>query len=194
MSLTSDNIGTPALRRSSSAMVTEPVDLKKAAQAWAEELEEPNVHSFLVLAMVQRLSLYVERQFTALARGYGVNSGDLRILLALARSAPDHALRPTELFNQLLITSGAVSKQVDRLASLGLVRRTTHPSDVRIQLVSLEDRGHEIAKNAMRTITTSFCGVESLDQSQNAEIVSALELLLQTVEDASLGNAGEVEK
>ncbi|QYB00239.1 MarR family transcriptional regulator (plasmid) [Rhodococcus sp. USK10] len=162
-----------------------PPDLKDLARQWSSELRRADVHPFLITAMVQRISLHIERQFVDIARSHGLGAGDLRVLLALARSGPEYALRPTELFRQLLITSGAVSKQVERLVALNLVRRATHPSDIRIQLVVLEDAGHQIARHAMETIISSFCGLQSLDTQQSNEIAAALKLLLTTVESAS---------
>jgi DNA-binding MarR family transcriptional regulator len=191
LSSTSDSRDAITTGRPRKSAVTEPSNLQKIAQDWSEELHETDVYPFLITASIQRLSLYIERQFVEVARDYGLGAGDLRILLVLARSGPDYALRPTDLFRQLLITSGAVSKQVDRLVALRLVRRATHSSDVRIQMVCLEDRGHEIAREVMHTITTSFCGLEGLSRSQNAKVVSALELLLHTVESVLDENGGE---
>ncbi|WP_257890426.1 hypothetical protein [Rhodococcus sp. USK10] len=58
-------------------------------------------------------------------------------------------------------------------------------------MVCLEDRGREIARAVMHTITTSFCGLEGLSRTQNAKVVSALELLLRTVETVFEEDAGE---
>ncbi|MFV0457752.1 MAG: MarR family winged helix-turn-helix transcriptional regulator [Actinomycetales bacterium] len=143
----------------------------------------------MIMAGVQRISHHVEREFSALARRYGLGPGDLRILLVLARSAPDYALRPTEIYQQLLITSGAVTKQVDRLVAFGLVRRTVHPDDVRILLIALEERGHVIAREAMMAVTTSFCGIQDLNATQKADVAGALDLLLKTAQNASASPA-----
>src|SRR3546814_265758 len=44
---------------------------------------------------------------------FGISAADMRVLFALRRAPPSYALRPTELFRSLLVTSGAITKQVD---------------------------------------------------------------------------------
>jgi DNA-binding MarR family transcriptional regulator len=159
-------------------------DLEQVGEKWTAALGGRDVSNFLLAASIQRLSQHIEREFVALAREERLGPGDVRILLALRRTEAPHALRPADLFRQLFITSGAVSKQVDRLAERGLVRRTVHSSDTRIQLVCLETSGKMIAERLMEQMSYSFCGFETLapkDQQQTLRILSSL---LSLVSDA----------
>lgn len=162
-------------------------DLRRAAEAWSAELDGLNVTSFLVSVTVQRLSQHVERAFIAVARRYELGPGDARILLVLRRSGPNYAVSPTELFRQLLITSGAVSKQVDRLVEVGLVTRVPDPETLRGLLVRLEPPGRDIADAMMREICTSFCGLERLGPEQAHEILDVLARLQALMEQAESG-------
>lgn len=164
-------------------------DLAETARRWTEELGDIRTEPFLIAATVQRLSLYVEREFTALARARDVGPGDLRILLVLARTNPGHALAPKELFRQLLITSGAVSKQVDRLVERGLVRRTADPDVLRGVLVELLPAGHELADDAMRSLVGSFCGLETLSTTESQRIYRTLDRLRVHMEQAHTDEA-----
>ncbi|HEX4247693.1 MAG TPA: MarR family transcriptional regulator [Pseudonocardia sp.] len=149
-------------------------DLRRAAASWSAELDGLDVTSFMVAATVQRLSQHIERAFVAVARRHRLGPGDLRILLALRRSGPRYALSPTELFRRLLITSGAVSKQVDRLVEVGLVTRVADPDTLRGLLVRLEPDGRAIADAAMREICSDFLGLERLDAEQARRALDAL--------------------
>lgn len=159
-------------------------DLAEIARSWTEELGDVPTESFLIAATLQRLSLYVEREFTALARARDVGPGDLRILLVLARTSPGHALAPKDLFRQLLITSGAVSKQVDRLVERGLVRRIADPDELRGVLVELQPAGRQLADDAMRSLVTSFCGLETLSATESQQVYRTLDRLRAHVEQA----------
>jgi DNA-binding MarR family transcriptional regulator len=95
-----------------------------------------------------------EAEFRRLAIKFGIGPGDLRILLALRRSGVHNPKRPTDLFQSLLVTSGAVTKQVDRLAARGLVKRSADPSYQRGSLIRLTARGAKVADTAIQAICT----------------------------------------
>jgi DNA-binding MarR family transcriptional regulator len=161
------------------------LDPRRAAASWSEELDGLDVTSFMVAATVQRLSQHIERAFVAVARRHRLGPGDLRILLALRRSGPSCALSPTELFRRLLITSGAVSKQVDRLVEVGLVTRVADPDTLRGLLVRLEPGGRAIADAAMREICSDFLGLQRLDAEQARRALDALGELQAVMEGSA---------
>ncbi|MEU0033598.1 MarR family transcriptional regulator [Streptomyces sp. NPDC006333] len=167
--------------RHSPAEAAEPSEI---ADAWARELPSLDLTPFLVSGGILRLSQQVERAFTAVARSNGIGPGDLRVLLALRRSGPDYAMSPTALFKRLMITSGAVSKQVDRLAELELVERVSDPDILRGVLISLKPAGRTIAENAMLRISTSFCGLENLSAAEAGRALEVLGHLQRTMDAA----------
>ncbi|MFG3019984.1 MarR family winged helix-turn-helix transcriptional regulator [Streptomyces sp. NPDC048254] len=164
---------------------TETSEPSEIAAAWAGELPGLDLAPFLVSAGILRLAQQVEHAFTALARSSGIGPGDLRVLLALRRSAPTYAMSPTALFKRLMITSGAVSKQVDRLAELGLVERVPDPEVLRGVLISLRPAGRTIAEDAMRRIATSFCGLEHLSAAEASQALDVLSNLQRTMDAAA---------
>lgn len=114
----------------------------------------------------------------------------MRILLVLGRSAPRYAASPTELFRQLLITSGAVSKQIDRLVEIGLVTRVADPDVLRGLLVRLEPAGKEIADAAMREICSSrYSGLDQLGEEQIHICLDLLTRLQELVEESTAGGS-----
>ncbi|MEV6925177.1 MarR family transcriptional regulator [Dactylosporangium sp. NPDC051485] len=156
--------------------------LGEVAREWTEELGDVPVGPFLIAATIQRLSQYIEREFARVARKYGIGPGDLRILFVLARMNPAHQLAPKDLIKELLVTSGAVSKQVDRLAEQGLVTRIADPDILRGVLIRLEPEGRKIADDAAREIMTENCGLETLAEAQSTRILRTLNGLLTVVE------------
>ncbi|MFJ4626954.1 MarR family winged helix-turn-helix transcriptional regulator [Streptomyces sp. NPDC088847] len=164
----------------------EAPDPRRVAEAWSAELDGLDVSPFLIGSAVQRVARHFERAFVKLTRAYDLGPGEMRILLVLGRSAPKYAVSPTELFRQLLITSGAVSKQIDRLVEIGLVTRVADPDVLRGLLVRLEPAGKEIADAAMREICSSrYSGLEQLDQHDIQTYLGMLTRLQQLVEESA---------
>jgi DNA-binding MarR family transcriptional regulator len=160
--------------------------LTEVAALWSAELPALDLNPFLVAATIMRLSQRLERVFTATARARGVGPGEMRILLALRRSAPKYALSPTALFRSLMITSGAVSKQVDRLAELGHVTRVADPDVLRGVLIQLQPTGREIAEDAMREICSANGGLENLSANDARTVLDALSLVGSVLDEAEL--------
>ena len=97
-------------------------DLEELLGRWTDGAKVEEKDFLQVAVGVVLLSQVVEREFQKLAQEtLGLGASDLRILLVLRRAKPDFELRPTDLFRRLLVTSGAVTKQVDRLVERGLV-------------------------------------------------------------------------
>jgi DNA-binding MarR family transcriptional regulator len=148
----------------------EPADV---AARWSVELPDLDLNPFLVSGTIMRLAQRLERVFTGTARARGVGPGELRILLALRRSG-----------RSLMITSGAVSKQVDRLAELGLVARVADPDALRGVLIQLRPAGRETAEDAMREICSANGGLENLSDADARTVLSALSLVSAVLDEA----------
>ena len=154
------------------------------AALWSAELPDLDLNPFLVSGTIMRLAARLERVFTATARARGVGPGELRVLLALRRSGPRYALSPTALFRSLMITSGAVSKQVDRLEELGLVARVADPDALRGVLIQLQPTGRQTAEDAMREICSANGGLENLSDQDAHTVLRALSLVAGVLDEA----------
>lgn len=84
-----------------------------------------------------------------IARKYGVSGADMRILFALLRLGPPYRLRPTDLFESLLIPSATMTRQIERLVQLGYIERSPDPDDGRVILASLTAKGASVADSAL---------------------------------------------
>ena len=77
---------------------------------------------------------------------------DMRVLFALRRGGPPYVKRPTDLFQALLVTSGAMTKKVDRLASLGMVERVRDPGHLGGFLIRLTKKGVQVADEMVEVL------------------------------------------
>src|SRR5258706_12624076 len=76
----------------------------------------------------------------------------MRVLFALRRGGPPYVKRPTDLFKALLVTSGAMTKKVDRLATLGMVERVQDPGHLGGFLFSLAKKGFPVAHQKVQNL------------------------------------------
>src|SRR5260370_36408236 len=95
---------------------------------WQRERGDLDLSNFLLAIYLMRLGSVIERDFDGLCQQrYRISGSDMRVLFALRRGGPPYVKRPTDLFKALLVTSGAMTKKVDRLATLGMVERVQDP-------------------------------------------------------------------
>jgi len=117
---------------------------------WQREREDLDLQNFLLAIYFMRLGTLVDRAYDRYCqKQFGINGGDMRLMLALRRSGPPYVKRPTDLFRALLVTSGAITKKVDRLVDAGFVERSVDPSHSGGFLVHLTKKGLHVVEQAI---------------------------------------------
>jgi DNA-binding MarR family transcriptional regulator len=102
-----------------------------------------------------RLSAMLGAQVnTELAR-LGLTKGEYEILAVLRASGVPYRLRPSDLTNRLLLTSGGTSNLLRRLAAADLVEREADASDARSSWVRLSTEGVKLAEEAVRSASAA---------------------------------------
>ena len=71
----------------------------------------------------------------------GLSLGGFDVLASLRRQGHPYELSPTELYQELLITSGTMTSRLNNLEKRGLIARRSHPGDRRSVVVSLTKSG-----------------------------------------------------
>ena len=113
---------------------------------WQRERGDLDLSNFLLAIYLMRLGTMIERDFDRLCQQrYRVSGSDMRVLFALRRGGPPYVKRPTDLFKALLVTSGAMTKKVDRLARFGMVDRVQDPGHLGGFLIRLTKKGVQVA-------------------------------------------------
>jgi DNA-binding MarR family transcriptional regulator len=116
---------------------------------WAAERPELDVSPLLVIGRIHRLALALTPELVEVYAGHGLGEGDFDVLATLRRQGTPYALTPGELGERTMVTSGAVTKRVDRLAAKGLVERRASTTDGRSRTVVLTHEGHRVIDAAM---------------------------------------------
>ena len=113
----------PGATRGSSSQIAE---VTRALVQARPDLDLGNVVMAIYLTTLGRI---IDQDFERYCtRHHRMRAADARILIALWRSGRSHAARPTDLFRGLYLSSGAITKQVDRLVARRLVQRIPDPA------------------------------------------------------------------
>src|SRR5438094_156722 len=120
-------------------------------EQWRHERPELDVSA---LATVGRLMRTAQLSHAALAGSmadYGLQPGWFDLLAPLRRAGKPYELNPTQLMRATMLSSGGVTKRLDRLVEAGLVERRPDPSDRRGTLVRLTPRGKRVVDKAVES-------------------------------------------
>src|ERR1700712_2463380 len=116
-------------------MTEDAVD--RIAAQWARERPELDVAPMTVIGRISRLADLIDQRLRLVFAEAGLGNGDFDVLATLRRSGEPFRLTPTELSDSTMVTSGAVTKRLDRLERDGLVERTVNAADARGRVVAL---------------------------------------------------------
>lgn len=172
------NDGTEHLRR----------HIEDVVSSWERERPDLDLSNFLLAICVMRLGRVLDDTYNRMCRkAYGISGADMRVLFALRRAGKPFARRPTDLFRALLVTSGAITKQVYRLSRLGFVDRLDDPAYPGGALIALTAKGLRAVDSATERLAKASPiapGVEHMTTTDRATgrriIQDMLEHLEQT--------------
>ena len=149
---------------------------------WQREHSELDLSNFLLAIYFMRLGTLVEQAFDKMCQGLcGISGSDMRVLLALRRNGHPYAKRPTDLYRALLVTSGAVTKKIDRLASLGMVERLPDPGHGGGFIVHLTRKGLDIVEKAIVKLANESSIAPAIAHFSDAERAAGNAFCLRTL-------------
>lgn len=129
--------------------MSEPLDhVARIQQAWARERPDLDVRPQGVIGRLHRLAGHLTEQLQLVYRRYGLGEGDFDVLAALRRAGRPFERAPGELAAYTMVTTGAMTKRIDRLERGGLVARRRSTTDGRGRVVALTDAGRQLIDQA----------------------------------------------
>ena len=115
---------------------------------WRAERPEIDTSPMGVIARLHRIADALRGELLTLYREHGLGEGEFDILATLRRSGAPFELTPSELAQQTMVTTGAVSKRLDRLETTGFVTRRENLEDARGRVVALTSQGRDAIDRA----------------------------------------------
>ncbi|MEU4292396.1 MarR family transcriptional regulator [Kribbella sp. NPDC026596] len=115
---------------------------------WARERPDVDTGPQGVIGRLHRIANHLTGELTLLYAQYGLSEGEFDVLAALRRAGAPYERAPGEIALHTMVTTGAVTKRVDRLEQAGLVRRRRSDDDGRGRVVRLTPAGKRLIDKA----------------------------------------------
>ncbi len=142
---------------------------------WAVERPDLDVGPVALIGRLHRLAERLAWELTTVYRRFGLAEGDFDALASLRRQGEPFALTCSALADATMITSGGMTKRIDRLVDAGLVRRRESESDGRSRLVELTPAGRALVDEAFTAhIANEHRLVGVLDPAERAQLTALI--------------------
>ncbi|MFB8277233.1 MarR family winged helix-turn-helix transcriptional regulator [Nocardia colli] len=128
---------------------SEPDAVDHIVGQWHRERPDLDLAPMHVIGRITRLHWAFDEHLNRVFNDYGLGRGEFDVLATLRRSGPPFELTAGELRDSTMVTSGAVTKRVDRLEQAGLVNRRAAADDARGRLIQLTDQGRAVIDKAV---------------------------------------------
>jgi DNA-binding MarR family transcriptional regulator len=165
--------------------VPEEDHVDRIVRAWAREDPDLEVEPMATIGRVLRVASYLERDVALELDRFELSVNEFNALCALRRVGEPHALSPAELSRALLISSGGLTRVVERLEARKLVVRTPNESDGRAVVVRLTEQGRSLQEAAMRAhLINEEALLGPIDESDRHALADILRTLLIAFENS----------
>lgn len=144
--------------------------------AWKRERPDVDIAPLVLLGRLLRAASVADAELGRGLAGFDLQPGWFDLLAALRRAGEPFELHPTQLMSATMLSSGGMTKRLDRLVEAGLVARRPDPADRRATLVRLTARGR---KTIDKALPVHIGNEERLLAALNAKDRKALDGLLR---------------
>jgi DNA-binding MarR family transcriptional regulator len=128
-----------------------PDHMDRILAQWRRERPDLDVEPIGVLGRLFRSAYLADESLAEGIAPHGLQPGWFDLLAALRRSGRPYELNPTRLMETTMLSSGGMTKRLDRMDEAGLVERRPDPADRRGTLVRLTRRGRAVIDKAVET-------------------------------------------
>ena len=115
--------------------------VSRIQQQWTEQRPDLDPAPQGIIGRLHRLANYLTEELCTVYAEHGLTEAEFDVLAALRRAGEPHSLAPGELAQQTMVTTGAMTKRLDKLVSNGWVTRALSGDDRRGRRISLTASG-----------------------------------------------------
>lgn len=147
-------------------------------QQWASEHPDMETSALEVAVRIQALGKALQRRAGRALAVHGLKHWEYDVLSVLRRQGKPFEMAATDISNEAMLTTGAMTTRIDGLEKRGLLRRRKSPKDGRSVLVRLSLKGRRLIDNAVDTrLNDANEALASLDASERANLALMLRKL-----------------
>lgn len=152
-------------------------------EQWGRARPDLDARPISVIGQMARLTQLIDPLLRPPFAAAGLGNGDFDVLAALRRAGAPFTLTPGGLSTSLLVTTGAITKRIDRLEARRLVRRTVSDADARGRRVTLTPAGVELTDELIAAHLANEARVlASLSADERGQLASLLGRLAVSIE------------
>jgi DNA-binding MarR family transcriptional regulator len=150
---------------------------------WSAQRPDLDFDYLATIGRILRVSAHLRETMDDWLAPFGLTWEMFDLLASLQRSGGKTGLRPTDLYEACMLSSGAMTNRVDRAEKLDYAVRQPDPDDGRATRIALTRRGRVLTEKAM-TEHAARAGAISrrLTAKEQAQLGSLLRKLLLSFE------------
>lgn len=153
-------------------------------EQWRTEQPGLDVSPQGIIGRLHRLATRLSAALEAVYADFGLGEGEFDVLATLRRSGAPYELTPGALAASTMVSSGAVTKRVDRCVERGLVTRRVGEPDARGRVVALSQAGLELIDRAFAAhMANEHRLVAGLSEIERARLAHLLEVWGRALDD-----------
>ncbi len=150
---------------------------------WRDERPDLDPSPMGIIGRITRIAVLAQRELDEVFAQHGLAGGDFDVLATLRRSGAPYRLTPGALSRSTMVTTGGMTKRLDRLEAGGLIRRELDPSDRRGKLIALSDEGRALVDIAVEAhLRNEERILAGLPAKRRTELAALLRELLLTLD------------
>jgi DNA-binding MarR family transcriptional regulator len=146
---------------------------------WTAQRPDLDAEPMGIVLRIQALAKILGTKTSESLEDFGLQWWQYDVLSALRRQGHPFTLAATELADDVMLSSGAMTNRIDRLEKAGLVQRLEDPGDRRKVLVRLTKRGLALIEQATDArFETATQALDRLTGSQKSDLSDLLRKVL----------------
>ncbi|MGY8869058.1 MAG: MarR family winged helix-turn-helix transcriptional regulator [Pseudomonadales bacterium] len=159
--------------------------IKLVTSQWQREMPQLDLLPMKVIGNLGKATRLVTRDYLdPFFKSHGLQLGEFDVLATLRRSGAPYELAPTQLFEELLISSGGMTNRLDRLEKAGLIARAPNPQDRRGTLVLLTEEGLALMNRIVPLhVENEARSLSNLSREEQETLDRLLEKLIDGLEE-----------
>ncbi|ACS60348.1 transcriptional regulator, MarR family (plasmid) [Rhizobium leguminosarum bv. trifolii WSM1325] len=147
------------------------------------ELDFPGEDSSpIAIAMrIRHLHQLDQESLQVILAPFGLGVGDIDVLTHLSQGPEGRPIRPSDLADLCMVTTGAITGRLTKLEQRSYLKRVPHPSDKRTIYVEITDAGQELLNKTREEVARSshlLQGIRALERSERRNLVETLAKLI----------------
>ena len=155
----------------------------RITEQWREVRPDVDTSPIEIVGRISRLSRLIDRRLGENFTDHGIEDWMYDVIATLYRSGEPHQLSAGELVRRTMVTTGAMTNRVDRLETLGLVRRAA-AKDRRKVIVQLTDDGRRMVEKVVDShLDTERSIIGALSATAQRRLATDLRTLLLALDD-----------